>query len=54
LAQVIDAVDMICVAVGVDNRIQRADTRIKQLAAHIGSGIDQDCSGAFICALLNK
>ena len=34
--QIIDAMHMVRVAVGIDHRVQRADARIQELAAHIG------------------
>ena len=42
LPQIIDAVDMVGVVVGPDDRIHRGDIGSEELRAHVGTGVDQD------------
>ena len=42
LAQIIDAMHVVGMRMGIDHRIQCADTGIQKLVAHVGRGVDQD------------
>ena len=46
LAQIVDAMHMIGVRMGVDHSVKRADVGVQQLVVHVGGGVDQhagDC-----------
>ena len=41
-AQVVDAVDVVGMGMGVDQRVDRADAGVEALLAQVGAGVDQD------------
>ena len=54
LAQIVDAVHVIGMGMGVDHRIERADARIHQLRPHVGRGVDQDAGRALLRLALHQ
>ncbi|OIQ73337.1 hypothetical protein GALL_450290 [mine drainage metagenome] len=54
LAQIVDAMHMVGVGMGVNHCVQFADARVKQLVAHVGRGVDQHAGGARVGVTLDQ
>jgi hypothetical protein len=54
LPQVIDAMHMVRMRMGIDNRIKCADPGIQQLLAHVRRGVDQNACCSIIGAALHQ
>src|SRR5690606_19612355 len=44
-AEVVDAVDMVGMGMGVDDAVEGADIGVEKLGAEVGGGVDQDAGG---------